>query len=201
MRGSSPRVRGTPETPPENTALCRFIPAGAGNTLRPAAGPQPHSVHPRGCGEHPPNRVDALDDDGSSPRVRGTPQKVILGVQLLRFIPAGAGNTMMRHRCRACAPVHPRGCGEHQSLPSTKEIADGSSPRVRGTRAGDGRATRGGRFIPAGAGNTSPCYCRLARGPVHPRGCGEHDGAVQGGGREVRFIPAGAGNTSAGRAK
>ena len=50
--GSSPRVRGTRII--DGTALNeqRFIPAGAGNTIRPGIPATTKAVHPRGCGEH-----------------------------------------------------------------------------------------------------------------------------------------------------
>ena len=132
-----------------------------------------------------------------------------------RFIPAGAGNTVLNSFVSEGLPVHPRGCGEHAARAMYGFSTSGSSPRVRGTRfaAGLGRAVQ--RFIPAGAGNTStPRWWR--RSPsVHPRGCGEHAAGagtlttgggssprvrgtpVSGGGAPGpgRFIPAGAGNT------
>ena len=72
----------------------RFIPAGAGNTYRgPLVGPL-IAVHPRRCGEHP-CRIRCVDaNSGSSPQVRGTLLLVPSGDIEVRFIPAGAGNTL-----------------------------------------------------------------------------------------------------------
>ena len=92
----------------------------------------------------------------------------------------------------------------------------GSSPRARGTPQATWRLTGDKRFIPAGAGNTSPSDPALSAPAVHPRGRGEHyvrirklgdrygsspraRGTPPVPGRcrvNLRFIPAGAGNTS-----
>ena len=92
---------------------------------------------------------------------------------------------------------------------------DGSSPRVRGTRAQVGASRRLRRFIPACAGNSTAGRRRRGRTPVHPRVCGELNrilsqatsvcgssprvrGTPQAdaGGRAARrFIPACAGNS------
>ena len=91
--GSSPRVRGTRRrralSPPRSAVhprVCgelpwstpkvrrprRFIPACAGNSLSAASTLFKQSVHPRVCGELC-DPADAFpDEDGSSPRVRGT---------------------------------------------------------------------------------------------------------------------------------
>ena len=91
--GSSPRVRGTPADGSCDLDRCRFIPAGAGNTLS-ADENNPHApVHPRGCGEHPYVTQGDLEQAGSSPRVRGTPVYRADAPARVRFIPAGAGNT------------------------------------------------------------------------------------------------------------
>ena len=92
-RGSSPRVRGTPMVGGTEVAGVRFIPACAGNSpdLRRQATFQP--VHPRVCGELVDSRVAALTEDGSSPRVRGTPAFALLFRRVGRFIPACAGNS------------------------------------------------------------------------------------------------------------
>src|SRR3546814_15347760 len=50
---------------------------------------------------------------------------------------------------------------------------DGSSPRVRGTRAPMAHCTSKNRFIPACAGNRQPTWQRYAVPSVHPRVCGE----------------------------
>ena len=133
----------------------RFIPAGAGNTKWFGSRRMDQSVHPRGCGEHGPSPYQLVDATGSSPRVRGTRCHCRNGRPAVRFIPAGAGNTVTHHSPRRPRPVHPRGCGEHVGRP-------GQIPRPPG------------RFIPAGAGNT---FLNLPLGvwrAVHPRGCGEH---------------------------
>ncbi len=216
--------------------MVRFIPAGAGNTINVVAGAGFETVHPRGCGEHDARSSAPLPSlrfipagagntwsisaepaapDGSSPRVRGTPDRVTGCHYRGRFIPAGAGNTMYRWISKALATVHPRGCGEHLTKDGPVEAVYGSSPRVRGTRRVKGGDSPGQRFIPAGAGNTAVRARRRCWRAVHPRGCGEHPAAgarpavftgssprVRGTlalqGRDVagvRFIPAGAGNT------
>ena len=99
--------------------------------------------------------------------------------------------------------------------------AGGSSPLARGTPVKAGRWAFERRFIPAGAGNTTPAPTVRRSIPVHPRWRGEHGVAelefTPGGGSsplargtldvglgqlvESRFIPAGAGNTYAGYAR
>ena len=70
--GSSPRVRGTLLPDERGQALSRFIPACAGNTAYPRNQRKGRPVHPRVCGEHPPQRGLYSSLHGSSPRVRGT---------------------------------------------------------------------------------------------------------------------------------
>ena len=194
--GSSPRVRGTHTHGPDRAALVRFIPACAGNAARPCRAAKRPPVHPRVCGERPPDRPPASAMGGSSPRVRGT-----------------RATTRIRARCRA---VHPRVCGERWRRPNETGLRCGSSPRVRGTHThGPDRAALV-RFIPACAGNAAR-PCRAAkRPPVHPRVCGERSsvlsisGPLNGSSPRVRgtlqrraarrlrrrFIPACAGNAS-----
>ena len=50
---------------------------------------------------------------GSSPRVRGTLRRAVVMSGQKRFIPAGAGNTVVVILSSVRKPVHPRGCGEH----------------------------------------------------------------------------------------
>ena len=100
--------------------------------------------------------------------------------------------------------------------PIRRPISNGSSPRARGTLGELLLQLAIGRFIPAGAGNTSPGRTARAPSPVHPRGRGEHAMAIPAlwpvcgssprargtlgylarPARTPRFIPAGAGNTS-----
>ena len=87
--------------------------------------------------------------------------------------PAHAGNSIIHVRGNAVVPVHPRACGELAAYASFESLANGSSPRMRGTQCNDRRQSETFRFIPAHAGNShSPLPCD-SRGPVHPRACGE----------------------------
>ncbi len=148
--------------------------------------------------------------------MRGTLLLHQLATLIRRFIPAGAGNTYLIAFSRSDIAVHPRGCGEHEH--ATDGVFDfaGSSPRVRGTRALCCARSALKRFIPAGAGNTTPGTSETGRWSVHPRGCGEHSSrfrptlVISGSSPRVRgthgrqplhaavnrFIPAGAGNTT-----
>jgi len=193
--GSSPRARGTRALRQHHPLRIRFIPAGAGNTAVITFGPPVIAVHPRGRGEHRVDPSAASGVNGSSPRARGTRDAVPRRNFRFRFIPAGAGNTT-RSRCRRLRwPVHPRGRGEHLRWPSMSARFTGSSPRARGTLGRFRRLEPRGRFIPAGAGNTSPTPAASSSAAVHPRGRGEHHESQTHQRAPRRFIPAGAGNT------
>ncbi len=194
LSGSSPRARGTRgggreadcrtavhprgrgehrARVPSPRAASRFIP-GAGEHQEPPCGMLP-LVHPRGRGEHWPWVMSVL-----CPR---------------RFIPAGAGNTCAAGtghrrgfgsspRARGALPaahtrpwpqaVHPRGRGEHWTIVTSAMSRPPVHPRGRGEH--DQVLTHGARasrFIPAGAGNTSPEEPTAQFHWVDPRGRGD----------------------------
>ena len=173
----------------------RFIPAGAGNTTQTAGALPSAPVHPRGRGEHLCARHSVAYARGSSPRARGTPRYAITSPYILRFIPAGAGNTACPSPSILSKTVHPRGRGEHKIAPPPVRRIGGSSPRARGTQQPDGVGGAVPRFIPAGAGNTNPRLLeRVHAYGSSPRARGtlySHKNPD----RIMRFIPAGAGNT------
>ena len=70
--GSSPRMRGTRRMGRFDSRPRRFIPAHAGNSVFGAVGWVGLTVHPRACGELKRAVVATLEVDGSSPRMRGT---------------------------------------------------------------------------------------------------------------------------------
>jgi len=111
-RGSSPRLRGTPEGRVDGLVAVRFIPAPAGNALSAASPPTGLAVHPRACGERPISWVTSSRPDGSSPRLRGTLTGGDGFSRHGRFIPAPAGNATRVRSSRAKGAVHPRACGE-----------------------------------------------------------------------------------------
>ena len=153
--GSSPRVRGTRCQCSGKVGLLRFIPACAGNAVPMLRKGWPVTVHPRVCGERALSIAPVSDVNGSSPRVRGTHGRPVVGYPVGRFIPACAGNARRIGFGTATHSVHPRVCGERLHLPGGPPPGLGSSPRVRGTRksAVAGRIPR--RFIPACAGNAT----------------------------------------------
>ena len=153
--GSSPRVRGTVPAGITSIQIERFIPAGAGNRFLGSSRASRRPVHPRGCGEQSASTHGGTAAIGSSPRVRGTDPHPGQGSVAGRFIPAGAGNRSTARRRRPALTVHPRGCGEQVSDLVDSIIADGSSPRVRGTGPLRRFPPPVCRFIPAGAGNSA----------------------------------------------
>ena len=92
-KGSSPRMRGTPEWHRVDTYLIGIIPAYAGNTSTHVAHNFNPRDHPRVCGEHLLLQFLLLVCQGSSPRMRGT--LLPDGKRLVQrgIIPAYAGNT------------------------------------------------------------------------------------------------------------
>ncbi len=172
--GSSPLARGTLLQGDRRAARDRFIPAGAGNTVICPTPKQPMPVHPRWRGEHPVPGVILQVLVGSSPLARGTQLIVNKHLDAQRFIPAGAGNTSSSRASPTATPVHPRWRGEHFSSQGKGSDAYGSSPLARGTHLATAKRILFGRFIPAGAGNTTWCRRRDGTVSVHPRWRGEH---------------------------
>ena len=92
--GSSPRMRGKPAEVAGAWTATRIIPAHAGQTpqsmLRPATQPD----HPRACGANL-QLVEGFGGSffGSSPRMRGKLLNCATPVEILRIIPAHAGQT------------------------------------------------------------------------------------------------------------
>ena len=155
--GSSPRVRGTGPRRTVRKSVDRFIPACAGNSTWTTHIVGHRAVHPRVCGEQAAGIGGGVAGDGSSPRVRGTASTDLCRFDRVRFIPACAGNRMVRRNGAPSTTVHPRVCGEQPIIRSSLPPSGGSSPRVRGTGDAIKNKMLVVRFIPACAGN-SPSY-------------------------------------------
>ena len=159
--------------------------------------------------------IIASSAPGLSPLARGTLTAWYAESHPERFIPAGAGNTEASNIWWTKRTVYPRWRGEHCTRRVLATGHPGLSPLARGTRICQRLCGAVNRFIPAGAGNTTPATCFASRSAVYPRWRGEHVIANRG---EInrcglsplargtpnwislnaaawRFIPAGAGNT------
>ena len=131
--GLSPLARGTPRNPWLFSYVRRFIPAGAGNTDFMLSQYISLSVYPRWRGEHSPRALFAPVSNGLSPLARGTPVNRCVAVHVVRFIPAGAGNTIFLPRLAPGKTVYPRWRGEHYPVPASGFTDGGLSPLARGT--------------------------------------------------------------------
>ena len=214
-RGLSPLARGTLCRCQHCWRVIRFIPAGAGNTVPRIISLSSSTVYPRWRGEHVGRESFDCPYIGLSPLARGTHQRYRLQLTGSRFIPAGAGNTNMGSAVNEIKTVYPRWRGEHEAISKTPAIAAGLSPLARGTPGVERQMTEKERFIPAGAGNTSPLLTPGKSAAVYPRWRGEHPFIFVSSWRDLglsplargtrtkypslnprrRFIPAGAGNT------
>ncbi len=172
--GLSPLARGTLGHIQAAADQPRFIPAGAGNTpdccrRRPA-----RTVYPRWRGEHKRWNAGKIPILGLSPLARGTHMRVIKDGGLVRFIPAGAGNTSPGATQLSLRSVYPRWRGEHDRQAIRRGGGNGLSPLARGTRLRQLHRQLLSRFIPAGAGNTTARPSLTSLMAVYPRWRGEH---------------------------
>ena len=152
--GSSPRMRGTLRRAFRTFRRLGIIPAYAGNTMMTPRLTTATWDHPRVCGEHDPLVPSVCDVLGSSPRMRGTLGRRVVGLCLVGIIPAYAGNTTARNASTKAKRDHPRVCGEHSRRGSAGLSFGGSSPRMRGTPFVVIAVTVWRGIIPAYAGNT-----------------------------------------------
>ena len=93
--GLSPLARGTHSHGDRRRTVDRFIPAGAGNTNGDSLARSSFAVYSRWRGEHLTLAENGFSVRGLSPLARGTHQVAMLLFCNPRFIPAGAGNTVI----------------------------------------------------------------------------------------------------------
>ena len=118
--------------------------------------------------------IIASSAPGLSPLARGTLTAWYAESHPERFIPAGAGNTEASNIWWTKRTVYPRWRGEHCTRRVLATGHPGLSPLARGTRICQRLCGAVNRFIPAGAGNTTPATCFASRSAVYPRWRGEH---------------------------
>ncbi len=116
-------------------------------------------------------------------------------MNIIRFIPAGAGNSAGWLCWSSPRPVYPRWRGELMCTPCRNRPSLGLSPLARGTRMIRADEELSDRFIPAGAGNSIQNWLLLGYTPVYPRWRGELACCLHIPQCARRFIPAGAGNS------
>ena len=133
--GTSPRMRGKRSNPACLRTNSGNIPAYAGKTHGlPALSPY-LAEHPRVCGENFDSRLERVNREGTSPRMRGKPAPSASSSPPNRNIPAHAGKTA--------------------SVAKGVLGLRGTSPRTRGKRHRVPRIIYRIRNIPAHAGKTS----------------------------------------------
>ena len=92
-----------------------------------------NSVYPRWRGEHCWMSLSNTERSGLSPLARGTLCYPLKTADSRRFIPAGAGNTLLPAQNRRFASVYPRWRGEHSASVQAGTRYSGLSPLARGT--------------------------------------------------------------------
>ena len=165
-------MRGKRHPPSPCNPVMRIIPAHAGQTVSNSSRTSARSDHPRACGANPALSVMTAAPAGSSPRMRGKRAGHRLRPRPYRIIPAHAGQTTAT-RCPCESPAdHPRACGANLTADDAHASTAGSSPRMRGKHLFDAFRVRGGRIIPAHAGQTRLSVVTRIVWADHPRACG-----------------------------
>ncbi len=158
---------------PHQALQYRFIPAGAGNSNSYTDKSSKQTVYPRWRGKLPLRLMNDNKNGGLSPLARGTRSTITSKSAESRFIPAGAGNSVLSLPYIARISVYPRWRGELISSLEYMSCAHGLSPLARGTPRHAGRAAIPPRFIPAGAGNSFSSSSIAVVLTVYPRWRGE----------------------------
>ena len=153
--GSSPRMRGKPAEVEETATGVRIIPAHAGQTALRRHPCTREPDHPRACGANTGKDAEKHFKDGSSPRMRGKPERRRQRHAGRRIIPAHAGQTRASVHVVVFGADHPRACGANRLLDEGARASDGSSPRMRGKLLLCHLVGLRIRIIPAHAGQTT----------------------------------------------
>ena len=151
-----------------------IIPAHAGLTRERDATRSVAWDHPRACGAHTQDGVNQENASGSSPRMRGSPTSARSTPLWTGIIPAHAGLTVRLGAELHILRDHPRACGAHMGTSLFSLAAEGSSPRMRGSRLERNQCHLVAGIIPAHAGLTHGVQMIGVGVRDHPRACGAH---------------------------
>ena len=134
VKGSSPRMRGSPDRLRRWQSRIGIIPAHAGLTPTTSRQASRSRDHPRACGAHYGLFATSVLPRGSSPRMRGSHIDGIYSRPDKGIIPAHAGLTAISYAGGMRWRDHPRACGAHSRVCRLTTSHPGSSPRMRGSR-------------------------------------------------------------------
>ena len=152
LLGLTPRVRGSLLALRTKPGIPRSIPACAGQPGRFRQYRRPHGVYPRVGGAAGLTYTVHTNQQGLSPRVRGSLGRGCRALQHTGSIPACAGQPAST-ACSTCSrAVYPRVCGAALAEGAGHCSIQGLSPRVRGSRRGVAVQGQPGGSIPACAG-------------------------------------------------
>ena len=167
-------MRGSPLTAIDEHEPVGIIPAHAGLTEHEQNILGQEWDHPRACGAHSRRAAMSTSQEGSSPRMRGSHNLFFGLCPDEGIIPAHAGLTRRGQRLLQSSWDHPRACGAHSPDSRMTRTVLGSSPRMRGSRAGRKEMKFEDGIIPAHAGLTPRGPSSAAAQRDHPRACGAH---------------------------
>ena len=111
---------------------------------------------------------------GSSPLTRGKLARPLVGLLILRLIPAHAGKTARGRVGVNMTGAHPRSRGENTHNAQAGDLVCGSSPLTRGKRSESRRSRTRRGLIPAHAGKTRSRSVGRQGKRAHPRSRGEN---------------------------
>ena len=174
MSGSSPLMRGKRGWQHPARGHVGLIPAHAGKTRVAAPSAWPRRAHPRSCGENVPEVPHALEDEGSSPLMRGKRSILFEDVETPGLIPAHAGKTRPMPSGTRAPRAHPRSCGENALARTWAASVGGSSPLMRGKPGFRSAFRSRPGLIPAHAGKTTSSSSAFSLTRAHPRSRGEN---------------------------
>ena len=174
IKGSSPRMRGSQIHDAFVVSRLGIIPAHAGLTYFFKITKRCIRDHPRACGAHPSGTSTLSAGGGSSPRMRGSRRAQLQDRERAGIIPAHAGLTVSIVLDKTTKWDHPRACGAHMAVGTAVLLAQGSSPRMRGSLLRGTAMPAALGIIPAHAGLTLLRPIKGLTQGDHPRACGAH---------------------------
>jgi len=167
--GLSPRARGNRATTASRFAAFGSIPACAGEPEVIQAVLDVMGVYPRVRGGTSAKMNKTTPKIGLSPRARGNHLFTNGNGQLIRSIPACAGEPRARAGRWICSSVYPRVRGGTANQEKHGGKNQGLSPRARGNLVANEYDDGGKRSIPACAGEPSSAPAKSKRSKVYPR--------------------------------